>query len=149
MKSGKNFSTLIIVLLLALALPNLISLIRGPAPTPDIFEDAYTLSEAREIGLQENKPVLVLATADWCAPCQSLKRGALSDPEVAELIRQRTIPVYLEDGQNRDEIASLGVRSYPTTLILDHKGEVASMFSGGASSEGYAQAIMNGLPQIP
>lgn len=149
MKSGKTFSTLIIILLLALALPNLISLVRGPAQKPDIFADAYTLTQARELAAREHKPLLVLATADWCAPCQSLKRGALSDPGVAELIRERTIPVYLEDGKNREEIASLGVRSYPTTLILNENGEIASKFSGGRGARDYADAIMSGLPPTP
>lgn len=146
MKSGKAFPLLIIVLLLVLVLPNLISLIRGPAPTPDIFSNAYTLTQARELAMQEHKPMLVLATADWCAPCQSLKRGALSDPGVAQLILDRTIPVYLEDGTNRDEIASLGVQSYPTTLILDEHGQVASVFSGAIGARGYADAILSGLP---
>lgn len=146
MKTGKSFSVLIIVLLLALALPNLISLLRGPAATPDVFANGYTLTQARELAAQEQKPLLVLATADWCAPCQTLKRGALSDPSVAKLIEERTIPVYLEDGKDREEIAALGVRSYPTTLILDENGQIASTITGGRSAREYSEAIITGLP---
>ncbi len=151
MKSGKTLSTLIIVLLIALALPNVISLLRGPAPTPDVFADAYTLTQARAMSAEQGKPVLVLATADWCAPCQSLKRGALADATVIELIRSQTIPVYLEDGTNREEISSLGVRSYPTTLILEN-GQVTAILEGGASPSAYAKAIsseLQGVPQGP
>lgn len=144
MKSGKSFSTLIIVLLLALALPNIISLIRGPAPTPDLFAQGYTLVQAKQMSSETGKPVLVLATADWCAPCQSLKRGALSDPKVVELIRSNTIPVYLEDGQNKQEIGSLGVGSYPTTLILEN-GQVTAMLEGASGADSYAAAISREL----
>ncbi|HCT43849.1 MAG TPA: hypothetical protein DF699_01390, partial [Phycisphaerales bacterium] len=131
MKSGKTLTWLIIALLAALALPNVISLLRGPAPTPDVFAAGYTLTEAIEMSAQNDKPVLVLATADWCAPCQALKRGALTDPQVAELIRENTIPVYLEDGDNSAEIGELGVPAFPTTMILE-RGQVTAMLEGGA-----------------
>lgn len=144
MKSGKNFATLIIVLLLALALPNVISLLRGPAETPDIFRNGYSLQEANAMSQESGKPVLVLATADWCGPCQSLKRGALSDPEVAAIIESNAIPVYLEDGENQDEIRSLGVRAYPSTILLE-RGQVAGILEGGSTVSGYRRALQRDL----
>jgi len=144
MKSGKTFSTLIIVLLLALAIPNIISLIRGPAETPDVFANAYTLSEANQMSLESGKPVYVLATADWCPPCQTLKRGALIDPQVIEMIGEHAIPVYLEDGENGAELRELGVQSYPTTLILMN-GQITSMISGGGNAKSYAGMLSREL----
>lgn len=144
MKSGRTFSTLIIVLLLALALPNVISLLRGPAELPDVFSDGYTLTQAIEESSRSGMPVLVLATADWCAPCQTLKRGALSDPKVVGLIRENAIPVYLEHGQNGPEIRQLGVRAYPTTLILEG-GQVTAMLEGGANADRYAGMLSREL----
>lgn len=144
MKSGKTLTWLIIALLAALALPNVISLLRGPAPTPDVFAAGYTLTEAIEMSAQNDKPVLVLATADWCAPCQTLKRGALTDPEVVGLIHENSIPVYLEHGSNRDEIDTLGVRAFPTTLILE-RGQVTAMLEGGAGASKYARLLKREL----
>ena len=144
MKSGKTVLWLVIVLLLALALPNIISVLRGPAPTPDVFSDAYSLSEAIDMSAQNGKPVLVLATADWCGPCQALKRGAFSDPGVAGLIRDNTIPVYLEDGTNHEEIKGLGVRAYPTTLLLE-QGQVTAVIEGGASAKNFAEMLSGEL----
>jgi len=148
MKSGKHISTLIIVLLLALMLPSLISLLRGPAATPDLFSAGYSLEQANALSDESGKPVYVLATADWCAPCQALKRGALHDPQVVDLIENRAIPVYLESGTNPEEIRSLGVRAFPTTMILEH-GQVISMMEGGASAERYADALRSSLPESP
>jgi thioredoxin-like negative regulator of GroEL len=145
MKSGKSFSTLIIVLLLALTLPNIISLLRGPAEKPGVFSNAYTLTEASELSVQSGKPLLVLATADWCAPCQSLKRGALSDPTVVDLINTRAIPVYLEDGVNKEEIMAFEVRSYPTTMVVQN-GRVTGAVSGNHSAKQYAQLLEQVLP---
>jgi len=135
--------TLTLVLLGAVVLiaaPSLIGIIRGPAATPGVFEHGLELADARERGRAEGKPVLVLVTADWCAPCQALKRGALSDETVAAWIDQRTIPVYLEDGADPDAIASLGIRSYPTTLVIED-GRVLGTIVGNASAGAYLDRL--------
>lgn len=148
MNSGKHLVTFLIVVLLLLALPNVISLLRGPAATPDVFSSAYTLEQANQLSAEQGKPVLVLATADWCGPCQALKRGALVDPGVVELISQRTIPVYLEESESIDDIRSLGVRAYPTTLIVD-QGEVIARIEGGASADRFVEMLRSQLPPLP
>lgn len=148
MKSGKHLVIFLIVVLLLLALPNVISLLRGPAATPDVFSAAYTLEQANQLSIEQGKPVFVLATADWCAPCQTLKRGAMVDPSVVELISQRTIPVYLEESQSIDDIRSLGVRAYPTTLIVQ-QGEVIARIEGGASADRFAEMLRSELPPAP
>lgn len=136
----------LLAIALLLAAPNLIHLIRGPAPTPDLFAQGYTLREAGELGAGSGKPVLVLVTADWCGACQSLKRGALSDERVAWWIGERTVPVYLEEGVDDEQIASLPVRAYPTTLVID-EGRVLGSVVGNDDPEGYLgrlRAIVEG-----
>lgn len=114
------------------------------APTPKPFSDAYTLQSAADVSRQTGRPVLVLATADWCGPCQALKRGALSDPGVAAYLSEHTVPVYLEDGVNPREIAALGVEVYPTTVILQN-GEVLGVIRGGASAEDYLRTVRQSI----
>ncbi len=144
---SKAFPILIIVLLLALALPNVISLIRGPAETPDVFSDGYSLAEAMQISQQQGKPIFAVATADWCAPCQSLKRGPLQDPELVAIIREHAIPVYLEDGEDRDEIKKLGPSGYPTSFIVDGEGRVLAKVAGGGAL--YGDFLRQELVPVP
>lgn len=114
-------------------------MLRKPAPTPGVFDAKITLAQAEQESAESGKPILVLATADWCAPCQGLKRGALTDPAVVEFIKEQTIPVYLEDGTNREEIHELRVASYPTTLIMKD-GNVQAI-EGGRSAGKYLEAL--------
>ncbi len=131
MNTKKNvLPVLLIIVLMGMALPNLISIIRGPAAVPDVFSDGYTLAEARAVSAETGKPIFALATADWCGPCQTLKRGPLQDPEVVAMIREHSIPVYLEDGMNRDEIKELGPRGYPTSFIVEGDQVVAALPGG-------------------
>ncbi|MEX0876873.1 MAG: thioredoxin family protein [Phycisphaerales bacterium] len=146
MKTKPSSLTILIVLLLvALMVPRVIGLIRGPAPTPDVFSDGYTMDQAAQISSDTGKPMLVLVTADWCAPCQTLKRNTLTDPAVAGWISSSTVPVYLEDGQNREEIQRLGVAAYPTTLLMQG-GRVITAIEGARNPAGFMQALATSAP---
>lgn len=103
----------------------------GPAPMPQAFKGTLCLEDATTAATDQDKPVLVFATADWCGPCQRLKRTTLADERLNELIRDRTVPVYLDltQAQNDAELAGhaqqLGVQSLPSFVLL-RNGQVVS-----------------------
>ena len=118
--------------------PNLLQ--SGVAPKPATFASegsTTTLASAITQGQAEGKPVLALTTADWCPPCQALKRGALADPAVQAWIEQNTVPVYVDatnpDSQGGQDAQTLGVRSLPTLAMLQPNGEIAHKLTGNAS----------------
>lgn len=89
------------------------------APHPEVFAQNVTLEDATALSAETGKPVLVFATASWCGPCQSFKRGALSDPKVAEAINEQAIPVYLDIEEHPEQASMFGVRSVPTLILTD------------------------------
>ncbi len=101
---------------------------------PAGFRKAVPFDQAVERSIQTNKPVLVFATADWCAPCDELRQGALSDANVTQLIRSRYIPVYLDLTDRNDQAAartarSLDVRGIPAMVVV-RDGIVTGSMSG-------------------
>ena len=90
----------------------------APADKPAIFAQNLSLPEATKASSESGKPVLVYATATWCGPCQSFKRGALSDPEVESLITSRTLPVYLDIDEHPETASMLGVNSVPRLIVM-------------------------------
>lgn len=90
----------------------------APADTPALFAQNLSFQSAAKQSAESGKPVLVYATASWCGPCQSFKRGALSDPEVERVIAERTLPVYLDIDKNRETASMLGVMSVPRMILV-------------------------------
>ena len=115
----------------------------GVAPTPEVFATGSSLAQGMEKANAAGKPVLAVVTADWCPPCQSLKRGALVDGRVASLIESSTEPVYITDRQPRD-VERLGVRAFPTSVII-RDGEVVASLRGAASTGAYLEWLENAL----
>lgn len=101
----------------------------GVAPTPAALVSERTLESAIEESGKTGKPVLAVVTADWCMPCQALKRGTLSDPEVEAWINENTVSVSINADVNRAEAQRLGASAIPATVVL-RNGEIVGHIEG-------------------
>ena len=142
MKNAKNHIVTIIFLAFVafIIAPKVMNIISGPADTPSIFSANLSIEQATLKSETTGKPMLVLVTADWCPPCQALKKGALADTKVTQWVKDNMIPVYLEDGANQDQIRMLPVNSYPTTLIIND-GQILGQFTGNQSASKFLNRI--------
>lgn len=149
MKSKSGFGVLLVIVL---GLSALMYFGRsgsgGSAPTPAAFLGAVTFDDALKRSQTEAMPVLVFATADWCGPCQKLKRGALTSANVQQLITAGTIPVYADvtgsDEQSMQTATRLGIRAVPA-LIMVWKGEEISRHEGDTSAESLQKWLEAGI----
>lgn len=98
------------------------------APTPPAFDASITLASANETAQQSGKPVLVFATADWCPPCQELKRNALASEQVTKLIKERTVPVLLDVSREVPAGAeALNIQGIPALIVRKNGREVSRL----------------------
>lgn len=84
------------------------------------------LERAAVISRQENKPMLVKFGASWCKNCHAMERETLSDPEVAEFIRQNFVLVdFPAEDPNAPRIKALlqawNIPGFPAFVIAVNK----------------------------
>jgi thiol:disulfide interchange protein DsbD len=106
------------------------------APTPEVFASTVSLDDGIRAASASGKPVVALVTADWCPPCQLLKRDTLTDPAVAAWLGENAVPVYIDSDANPADAGKLGVSALPTTVVL-RDGQILASKTGFADAESY------------
>ncbi len=137
---SRRIGSILLVFVLGLLAFQIFS--KQKAPTPAALEGGSTLNDAVAASATDGKVVFVVAHADWCGPCQNLKRGALSDPDVTQWLEANTHPVSL-DVTKMDESTpqwvkeaadSLKISGIPA-MVLMRDGKVVSNQVGSMSSD--------------
>lgn len=100
---------------------------------------SHDWDSAVEQSKTSGKPALVLFTADWCPPCQELKREVLSDQTVQATIESRFTPVIVDlsdRGGPNDRIAQdYSVQGIPTLIQFDARGKELKRTHGMGANE--------------
>ncbi len=113
----------------------------GVAAMPHEFRSDLSVRDAIAQSASTGSAVVVLATADWCPPCQNLKRNALADPRVGEwLTAHRTTAVSVDftdpsSPQATDAGETLGIEVLPTMIFIAD-GKPVSTHTGSDTAEG-------------
>jgi thiol:disulfide interchange protein len=101
----------------------------GGQGKPAIFSDELTLTAANAKASSEGKLVLVMATADWCPPCQQMKKGTLRDSGVEAIVREKFLPVYLDVTDEKSpgvvDAKPLNVSGIPAFIVMKGGQEIA------------------------
>jgi len=116
----------------------------GKASVPALFEPRVTLAEAEVKSSETGRPVFALVTADWCPPCQSLKRNALADPEVVAWIQSNAHPVYIDVSTSSTPEADRIEAQFLPTLAMMRDGKVIARTTGVLDSQSLLQFLAAG-----
>jgi tetratricopeptide (TPR) repeat protein len=93
------------------------------------------LDQALRLAEDQKKLVVVDVTASWCPPCRKMDQEVYPNPEFIEFSKKQ---VFMrldadDDPEGRKVAARYDVRSYPTLLVLNARGEEIQRLTGGRS----------------
>jgi thiol:disulfide interchange protein len=84
------------------------------------------------------KPALLDFSAEWCGPCQEMRRTTWSDPAVAKAL-QGYIPVQINVDAHSDWAGKFGVMGIPHLTLIDPNGTVLKTQEGALSSDQFLE----------
>jgi thiol-disulfide isomerase/thioredoxin len=89
-------------------------------------------SEAARLAYAGDRLVVIDVFTDWCGWCKKMDREIYTDRRIAALSREYVfLKLNAEDRGAGQEFARVaGVRGFPTTVILNSKGEVLAAKTG-------------------
>ncbi|MFQ6087670.1 MAG: thioredoxin family protein [Candidatus Methanofastidiosia archaeon] len=95
------------------------------------------LDRGLELGLKEEKIVLVYFYANWCEWCVKMDKEAFKDPKVAELISKHFVAVKIDIDVRRDLHDYYHITGVPTFIIFDKKGNFIDKIEGYHKAKGF------------
>ena len=98
------------------------------------FTESDFLSPVLEMAAAEKKLVYVDFHADWCAPCKLMEEEVYKNQELADLMNASFVNYRVDaDTESGGRLMTIfEVKSLPTLLFINPKGEVLVRKSGAA-----------------
>ncbi|MBI2980791.1 MAG: redoxin domain-containing protein, partial [Deltaproteobacteria bacterium] len=98
--------------------------------------------------MNQNHPVLLEFTADWCINCKVLEKTTYSSPLVINAATQVGLVPYQVDmtafrDEEKDLLGHYGGEALPHAVLLDRSGNPVETFSGMFSADALVKAIFN------
>ena len=78
---------------------------------------------------EQGRPMLLMFTAEWCGPCQQLKKDVIQTPLAEQAIADGFVPVMIDltdqssSNPNMPAAQRYGVRGIPMLILTDPQGK--------------------------
>ena len=99
-------------------------------PYKDRVNWFYDLEEAKFIAAVQKKDIFTFVNADWCPYCLVMINNVFTDPLVINTLNTTFIPLELDHRYDAEQVNSIGVRGFPTLVILNPEQEEIFRISG-------------------
>lgn len=90
---------------------------------------------------QTGKPMLLYITSNHCVHCGRMERETLADKTVTAELAQGYIPVFVKFELNEVFVRKIGVRSFPTTMIVNPEAKVEAVIGGFVNAAQLSQQL--------
>ncbi len=93
------------------------------AETETLWRTEY--DEALALAAEQDRPVLLRFTAEWCVPCQVMDKSVFPDRNVKAALAEHAVPVKIDidEARNADVARRYGIRGIPALLLVDADGK--------------------------
>ncbi len=99
--------------------------------------------QAAELSDKTGKPILIYVRSETCHYCDLMQKDVWEDPRTAALIAREFIPLKLTREENKEGVAAMKVKGYPSTLIFSAQRSFIGRIDGYVNAQQFAQTANN------
>ncbi|NOY41929.1 MAG: thioredoxin family protein [Planctomycetes bacterium] len=99
------------------------------------------VEQAWEAAIAAKKPLLVMFTSDNCVYCRKMLAETYGNPAVRKMLAGRTESVLAHANEYGELAKRMGIRGFPTTLVVSHQGEVLDLMEGFVEPRAFVQRV--------
>lgn len=103
--------------------------------------DHKTVEEAWKVAIERKKPLLVMFTSNNCTYCRKMIADTYSNQRVKTMLRGRTESVLAHSDDYGALIKKLGIRGYPSSMLISPEGEVLDFMEGYVDPLAFAKRV--------
>ncbi|HUP13539.1 MAG TPA: thioredoxin family protein, partial [Niastella sp.] len=94
---------------------------------------------------QNNKPILIHVSAQWCGFCEKMDKETFADAEVRTRLSQSFIAAAVDDSSSLGRFIAMkyAIRSFPTYLVLNSKGFLVMQEIGFKKKQDFLSLIQS------
>lgn len=118
--------------------------VSGLAAAEESQEDVVwhgDLKAAWKVAKASGDPMLLYVTMQNCRFCNKMAEETLIDERVTAQIAEGFVPVKVQREAEMELVKKLGVRAYPTTIIVLPNGKVYASAKGYVTPERFARSL--------
>ena len=126
-RSRKRWAAVVLIAFAALVLYS----IYRPIHSDIVWLTDFDL--ARDVAREQDKPILLYFTGDWCPPCRQMSRWTWPDDQVEQLVMSSFVPFQIDvaDPYEQNPIAArYNVHMFPTIIVADAEGVPIGVLPG-------------------
>ena len=115
-----------------------------PAEDPNLHHPLFrhpTFQQAWEAAQVNQCPIFLYVTSDNCRYCKKMLRETLTQPQVGRVIADHAEPYAFNATTNPELAQKLGVRGYPTTLVISPDRQLMCQIEGFVEPQEFMKRI--------
>lgn len=125
-KKVREIAPYVIVAAVGLLLGSvLMEVFNGGSNKPGIVWEVYS-EAAVKAAKEQKKPIMIYFAADWCGPCQILRRDTFTDPDVraeAERFARFKVDLTKDEPATAAIQAQYAIATLPAVVFIDSTGK--------------------------
>lgn len=145
----RRLSAIGTVLLLAAAAHGQVGFSNGPdvaGQRQPLFRHA-SINRAWSVAQSSRLPMLVYVTSENCLFCEKMREETFSKPQISAGISAFTEPFMFNAVEAPELAKKLGVRAFPTTLIISPDSKLLHRIEGFVTADEFAETVWPVLRQ--